>query len=402
MIVHVDGHRVMHSPMLTEVMTGGGPELRLREMKGVGIWHAPLGAVEMRRKQLLRGSSHLQDAELCGSMPLSFELPSEYMMFVEEFRKNPGITWIVKPAVGSQGRGIFLFQKLKDLNSIKNMRDDSLGDLASSTGTSYVVQRYIETPYLLAGRKFDLRIYALVTSFTPLKIWLAREGFARLSGVDYDLSDLKDTKAHLTNVSIQKEVPSNSNGMKWSLHKLRQFLTARHGELIVEILMQRIARLVAVSLRAVQTVIIQDPHCFELYGYDVLIDENLCPWLLEVNASPALTPTDRDDFCLKYDLISDVLNILDYEGKLTGHEQRVGGFDLLWHDGPVYSLPPGSECGSFSYTIPMIPTEISGDKKHLTLRLNAFLGCLNDRSSQLHQLLDCINSWIKHSQMAKS
>lgn len=67
------------------------------------------------------------------------------------------------------------------------------------------------------------------------------------------------------------------------------------------------------SLLAVQPAIMQDRNCFELYGYDVLLSDDLRPWLLEVNASPALTGTDSEDYRLKFDLVDDVLNVLDFE-----------------------------------------------------------------------------------------
>ena len=46
---------------------------------------------------------------------LSYMLPADYSLFVEEFRRNPNAMWIMKPANSAQGRGIFIINKLAQI-----------------------------------------------------------------------------------------------------------------------------------------------------------------------------------------------------------------------------------------------------------------------------------------------
>ncbi len=85
-----------------------------------------------------------------------------------------------------------------------------------------------------------------------------------------------------------------------------------------------------IQKQSVQHVIMADKHCFELYGFDVIIDDNLKPWLLEVNASPSLSANTKADEKFKVQMLSEMLDLVDIEGKMTGEETTHGGFDLVY------------------------------------------------------------------------
>lgn len=51
-------------------------------------------------------------------------------------------------------------------------------------------------------------------------------------------------------------------------------------------------------------------NCFELFGFDILIDSDLKPWLLEVNLSPSLATDSPLDMTIKSTLLSDVFNLV--------------------------------------------------------------------------------------------
>jgi len=168
---------------------------------------------------------------------------------------------------------------------------------------AYIISRYIDNPLLIGGKKFDLRLYVLTTSFRPLKAWFFKLGFCRFCNEKYtsDVAEIDNMFIHLTNVAIQKNSDeyNERHGGKWSIQSLKFFLESTRGKHAADRCFDDIRQCIIQSLKSVQSVMINDKHCFECYGYDILIDGNLKPWLLEVNASPSLTTTGERDRILK-------------------------------------------------------------------------------------------------------
>ena len=229
-------------------------------------------------------------------------------------RKHP--TWIMKPTGKAQGKGIFLINSLQQTKRWANA--SYVGgphDGVSTKGEeAYVVSRYVDDPLLVGGYKFDLRLYVVVTRFRPLRAFVSRLGFARFCAAKYvsprsESGDLGDHYAHLTNVAVQKKNAqyNKEHGGKWSLENLRLFLESARGAEATARLWRELDAVILKSLRAVQNIMHNDAHCFELYGYDMLIDASLKPWLIEVNASPSLSATTEDDRDAKLAVIRDAL-----------------------------------------------------------------------------------------------
>ena len=237
--------------------------------------------------------------------------------------------------------GIFLFSKLSEISEwrtdyrYKPGRDGK----PEKEADAYVVQRYINNPYLVGGKKFDLRLYVVVTSFSPLHVWVYRTGFARFTNTRYknDASEIANNFMHLTNVAIQKtaEDYDKRTGGKWDLRRLKMHMISQFGAETTDAVFWEMQMIIIRSLLSASSVMINDKHCFELYGFDVMIDDTLKPWLIEVNASPSLSANTQEDYVMKCEMLNDVLDIVDIEGKLKGDEEHVGGFDLVYENGFV-------------------------------------------------------------------
>ena len=113
---------------------------------------------------------------------------------------------------------------------------------------------------------------------------------------------------HLTNVAVWKagDDYNEMHGGKWSIKNLKFYLEMTRGKELTDKCFEGIRNIVYISLKSVQSVIINDKHCFEVYGYDILIEDNLKPWLIEVNASPSLSTTTDADRKLKMSVMESV------------------------------------------------------------------------------------------------
>jgi tubulin polyglutamylase TTLL9 len=284
-----------------------------------------------RYKKQLEKENKLEEAKKFNFYPQTFYMPNEYSLFMDEYKKNQNAMWIMKPAGKAQGRGIFLITSMNQIiswkNSLKGGQENLINEL-------YIAQKYLMNPLLVGGKKFDLRIYALVTSYNPLTVYLYRTGFARFTHHRYSTNteDLNNNLVHLTNVAVQKTSDNYDKviGGKWDLRNLKVYLMSKYSREKINTLFSDIQDIVLKSLNSVQKVIVNDRHCFELYGYDILIDQDLKPWLIEINANPSLTANTQKDSEMKIKMLDDMLTILDLEKLMQGNEDQVGGFDIIY------------------------------------------------------------------------
>ncbi|XP_071665552.1 tubulin polyglutamylase TTLL5 isoform X4 [Patagioenas fasciata] len=277
--------------------------------------HFPRSYELTRKDRLYKNVSRMQLAhgfKTFHILPQTFILPTEYQDFCNTYSKDRG-PWIVKPVASSRGRGVYL---------INNPNQIVLED-------NILVSRYISNPLLIDDFKFDVRLYVLVTSYDPLVIYLYEEGLARFATVRYDQTskNIKNQFMHLTNYSVNKKSGDyvscddpevEDYGNKWSMSAILRYLkqegrdTAALMASVEDLIIKTVVSAELAIATACKTFLSHRGSCFELYGFDVLIDDTLKPWLLEVNLSPSLACDAPLDLKIKASMLSDMFTLVGF------------------------------------------------------------------------------------------
>ncbi|XP_037344019.2 tubulin polyglutamylase TTLL4 [Pungitius pungitius] len=269
-----------------------------------------------RKDRLWRNLSKMQvhfGKQEFSFFPRTFVLPQDTKLLRKAWEDGGSRQkWIIKPPASARGIGIQVIHKWSQMPRKRPL----------------LVQKYLHKPYLISGNKFDLRIYVYVSCYDPLRIYIFSDGLVRFASCKYSSSmkTLGNKFMHLTNYSVNKknsEYQSNSDdkacqGHKWALKALWQYLgskgvnTTRIWEKIKDIVIKTIIGSEPYVNNLLKSNVRTPYSCHELFGFDIMLDEKLKPWILEVNISPSLHSNTALDVAVKGQMIRDLLNLAGF------------------------------------------------------------------------------------------
>jgi len=174
------------------------------------------------------------------------------------------------------------------------------GEEAAGVSGAGVMQRYISPPLTIQGYKFSLLVYVVVTSASPLRAWLYRDGHVLLASKPYteQVEGADWRQAHVTRMDAHPEKVQHIRGRSGLL----QHLAA--SEIETDQIWDNIEDAVGMAVLSATTYMPpQSPAAgapgpvptgaaalqrFKLLAAHLVLDSSLTPWVIKLDPSPSL------------------------------------------------------------------------------------------------------------------
>ena len=290
----------------------------------------------MHKKMKTQVHHNVETCELSqGDLSRSQEDESGLAALSAYMATHPESIWIVKASAGCKGKGIVVSNNFTVIKNIvqwkpethegqageeENQVNESAGynkkrnKIEQRKTQIYVVQEYVQNPFLIDGRKCDIRVWVLLTS--PYNIYIFNQGSCRTASKLYtvDPKHLSDPHIHLTNHDLQKDAEDFGKyeegneiwfkDLKNHVHRrwvaLQKGKESQHSDQSTEsccqidvfdrFVLPKIHRLIIECLLAakehIEVPAYEPLECFQLFGFDLMLDAQLECHLIEINGSP--------------------------------------------------------------------------------------------------------------------
>ena len=248
----------------------------------------------------------------------NYEKISNQIIYINKNFISEKNYWIIKPTDLYQGKYIEICNSYDDIKNIcinmfKGINDSLIKEDEEENSNSnnnklkntikkilyhktyyfneIIIQKYLDNPLLYKKRKFDIRCFVLLDH--SLNLFYCREGHLKGSSELYNVHN-SNKFIHITNYSFQKKsskFEKYEEGNEISYKDFKLFLEEENIPLEkFNLMIEQIKFIIKISFKSVNKKLykINNVLCFELFGYDFIIDNDFKPWLLEINNNPGL------------------------------------------------------------------------------------------------------------------
>lgn len=239
-------------------------------------------------------------------IPKTYIYPKDNATIIKLFKNytfNMSDLWIVRP-----------------LNLLSQKGTHVLKSLSEEKNKNFLISKYIRNPHLINGKKYNLRLYVLVTGFRPLRVYLYKDGNVDIADKKYalNISYLNKELGHKAKAETSKENMNlkKKKTNKWNLIEYKKYLKSKRinstklFDKIEDIIIKTLISGQKKILNITKELHLKDINMFNLFSFDFFITSRQNPFLLGVNAWPLSEISDHEDGVLKSNLLVDTLNIV--------------------------------------------------------------------------------------------
>ena len=265
----------------------------------------------------------------------TYSFPNEKKEIVEKFSKyslkKDNDVWMVKPKMGSLGLEISILTNFSEIKL-----------------NNFLITKYLHNPHLIRGYKYDLRFHGLVSTIKPLKLYLYNEGLVRLASEKYNFSASAPNNRYsfLTNLFINKKnkekfiypksIENIEDSNLWNLNTFQKYcarnnisyekLYSEVGDIFVKMMITVREKII----ENIEKTKLQYSNFYHLIGFDIILDENLKPYLLETNRRCGFRNDNDAEKYYTYNIVADTLNIIGLRPKdLNSKSEKKSKEDII-------------------------------------------------------------------------
>ena len=189
-------------------------------------------------------------------------------------------------------KGKEIIKTINDINKIEKGKIKEKKEKGDYQSDIIIIQKYIEKPFLYNGRKCDIRIWVLISH--KMDAYMFKEGHLKASSVNYNINN-NNSFIHLTNYSLQKYNKNFSKyetGNEISFNVFQKYLNTLNGKSFNfrETIIPKFKKIIELTAKSSKNYINQKNrnYCFEIFGYDFMMDDEKNVYLIEINTNPGL------------------------------------------------------------------------------------------------------------------